>query len=570
MIPERRDLWSPILLAVGGCLVAYGIVRSAGLAWTSDDAFISFRYAENLVEGNGLVFNPGERVEGYTNLLLTLLVAFGMLVGVAPEVSANAIGITAYAAVAFLLLRHGWIRHRTGTPMVPLAAGLWSVQADLQEWATGGLETTLFTALALGGILTLLRDSPTRRSQAGAGVLLALATATRPDGVLFALAGLVIAARAPAAAGQPAGSRLLPFLAPLGACGVALITFKLWYYGQLLPTAFYAKSALDPYWSQGLAYVSLYAIRNWACPVGLLVLLIVSAFERSGIRPFAARRETIALGSTAALFLAYVANSGGDFMHARRLVPAVPFLFLALEGLLVRMPPRAAVAGGTLWIVASLFPAELFSEDPPQRIRGIGHEPSYYPPELVELRRRQGEAAREVFGGMNLRAAFAGGMNIFAYHSRLPYLVEPNGLTQYVIAKRPLARRGPVVGHEKAVGLDWLWEHGVTLIFHQDVPPLPPRPMRYDDLLVHGILRAQLLRYDDVLMRRLATVPAVAFVPIERVLAGAEANASQAGCEAARAIHEELTYYYLDRHPDAGAGLERAVRRACSHTEDAR
>jgi tetratricopeptide (TPR) repeat protein len=33
-----------------------------------DDAFISFRYARNL----GLVFNPGERVEGYTNLLWVL------------------------------------------------------------------------------------------------------------------------------------------------------------------------------------------------------------------------------------------------------------------------------------------------------------------------------------------------------------------------------------------------------------------------------------------------------------------------------------------------------------------
>jgi len=40
-----------------------------------DDAFISFRYARNLVEGHGLVYNPGERVEGYTNLLWTLFAA---------------------------------------------------------------------------------------------------------------------------------------------------------------------------------------------------------------------------------------------------------------------------------------------------------------------------------------------------------------------------------------------------------------------------------------------------------------------------------------------------------------
>jgi len=40
---------------------------------TVDDAFISFRYAHNLVQGHGLVFNPGERVEGYTNFLLCVI-----------------------------------------------------------------------------------------------------------------------------------------------------------------------------------------------------------------------------------------------------------------------------------------------------------------------------------------------------------------------------------------------------------------------------------------------------------------------------------------------------------------
>src|SRR3954469_12755146 len=40
-----------------------------------DDAYISFRYAENLVAGHGLVFNPGERVEGYTNFLWVLIIA---------------------------------------------------------------------------------------------------------------------------------------------------------------------------------------------------------------------------------------------------------------------------------------------------------------------------------------------------------------------------------------------------------------------------------------------------------------------------------------------------------------
>ena len=63
---DTRRRW----LLLGGWLAAW-----AALAWWRwsrepyllDDAFISFRYARNLVEGHGLVYNPGERVEGYTN-----------------------------------------------------------------------------------------------------------------------------------------------------------------------------------------------------------------------------------------------------------------------------------------------------------------------------------------------------------------------------------------------------------------------------------------------------------------------------------------------------------------------
>ena len=52
------------------------------VAWfLTDDAFISFRYVRNLLEGHGLVFNPGEYVEGYTNFLwiLELVALWGPL-----------------------------------------------------------------------------------------------------------------------------------------------------------------------------------------------------------------------------------------------------------------------------------------------------------------------------------------------------------------------------------------------------------------------------------------------------------------------------------------------------------
>ncbi len=63
------------------------LVWFAAEAWfLTDDAFISFRYVRNLIEGHGLVFNPGERVEGYTNFLWVLeLAALGRRLDCGPS-----------------------------------------------------------------------------------------------------------------------------------------------------------------------------------------------------------------------------------------------------------------------------------------------------------------------------------------------------------------------------------------------------------------------------------------------------------------------------------------------------
>jgi len=65
-----------------------------------EDAFISIRYAQNLVDGHGLVYNAGERVEGYTNFLWTLLLAGGLKLGVPPVPLARYMSM----AAAFLLI----------------------------------------------------------------------------------------------------------------------------------------------------------------------------------------------------------------------------------------------------------------------------------------------------------------------------------------------------------------------------------------------------------------------------------------------------------------------------------
>jgi arabinofuranosyltransferase len=52
--------------------------------FVQDDAFVTLRYAQNLAEGAGLTWNPGERVEGYTNFLWALLLVVAFRLGIDP------------------------------------------------------------------------------------------------------------------------------------------------------------------------------------------------------------------------------------------------------------------------------------------------------------------------------------------------------------------------------------------------------------------------------------------------------------------------------------------------------
>ena len=59
VIAQRR-----LFVTCASVAVIAGVAFACMRAWLCDDAFISFRYADNLVAGDGLVFNAGERVEG--------------------------------------------------------------------------------------------------------------------------------------------------------------------------------------------------------------------------------------------------------------------------------------------------------------------------------------------------------------------------------------------------------------------------------------------------------------------------------------------------------------------------
>lgn len=169
-----------LLLVFLACALIVGAVFRYPLVL--DDPFITYRYARNLIQGHGMVFNPGERVLSTTTPLYTLvLTALGLVYGDIPMLgfwlSVVSLGVCAY----FL--------YRIAELYGMRAGGIFAALVTLVSPAlvmTFGLETGLYLALATGAFYAYLRQ---RISLAFA--LLALLTLTRNDGVL--LAGILAA-----------------------------------------------------------------------------------------------------------------------------------------------------------------------------------------------------------------------------------------------------------------------------------------------------------------------------------------------------------------------------------------
>jgi len=178
--------------------------------YTVDDAYITLRYARNVVEGYGLVYNPGgPRVEGYSNPLLLLfqcVVLFlngeGMLWTKILGALAGFATLAACLLIALDLLR--WAgEEATRVSLIVSVAGVFYVadNAPLSTGSVSGLETSLFAALltwGTWGFLRVLQGEGRRAGVAVAGLCLGLATWTRPEGIAWAggVAGLVVLMRA--------------------------------------------------------------------------------------------------------------------------------------------------------------------------------------------------------------------------------------------------------------------------------------------------------------------------------------------------------------------------------------
>ncbi|HUV30676.1 MAG TPA: hypothetical protein VMY05_06290 [Acidobacteriota bacterium] len=223
----------------------------------ADDAFITFRYARNLVAGLGFVYNAGEHVLGTSTPLFTLVLAMFATSGVAPVAAALVVSVISSGLTAMILYRWACSLRLMRLSVLPaLLYVLWprSVAAD-----ACGMETAFFTLLVTAGLYF-----QHRRLQYYAIGMATLATATRPEGgilLLLLLAYNVLTDRT---------GWLRYLLIPAVLLG-PWCAFSWYYFGSPVPNSIPAKLALYSRFGAGSPWQTLVYVMAWHNAFGWLL-----------------------------------------------------------------------------------------------------------------------------------------------------------------------------------------------------------------------------------------------------------------------------------------------------------
>lgn len=295
---------------------------------TQDDPFITFRYAHNVVSGYGPVFNPGERVEGYSSPLHLALccVLLWIFPGAGVLFKAKLLSLL-FAALTLMLTPAAARRMGIGAGGAVFAQTLTAVNVNFAIAAVNGLETTLYGFLLLAAFCRFVDADASAGWHSGIFVFLCLLA--RPDALLVALLLSAAAIIKHARRGHAAGAGA--FLAAVWIPAAIMLAARLTYYGSLLPNTYYAKMS-------GAHVLARDAIGYLAHPLtaspapSLAKIGDLAAFyglAAAGLWTMRRRPAALLGAGIVACAALFVLSSGGDWMPGWRfMAPALPLLAL--------------------------------------------------------------------------------------------------------------------------------------------------------------------------------------------------------------------------------------------------
>ncbi len=288
-----------------------------------DDAYITLRYARNFIAGSGIVWNPGEYVQGYTNFLHLILISFISKFDVNLVLASRIVGMTALVSLCGVLLL---IRSDCDRSLYYLPLILVMTSTPFLVWSIGGLEGTLFSLLVTSGCLLFIMDLGLGISHwryALSGICFGLSFLTRPDGIVFIAVSFIwlLLQR------NTKKRDIIAFTITIAIILLPYIVWQIWYYGDIVPNTFYAKAGAFSYprLLSGVRYIVNYAI----CPPFLPLFFFASFIYLLVTRKWDLKIAYLTLSILAyTIFIVFV---GGDHMQAFRfLLPLIPLMSIMI------------------------------------------------------------------------------------------------------------------------------------------------------------------------------------------------------------------------------------------------
>lgn len=316
-----------------GILICVIVILAVMNNFIQDDAFISFRYARNLVEHNTFSWNESDlvKIEGYTNFLWTVMIALAMKVDIDPVLASKVLGIS--FGVGTLLVTYAICKLILKDSRYSLlSVFLLGTNYTFSAYMTGGLETQLqtflITCVCLFTFKSINKDRSNKTHLFLIGIFSGLAVLTRLDSCLligiFAAYLLIINYKKPGYSIQLLVEETFIIALPILVLVVPWLIWKYSYYGNLLPNSFYLKGTVGilsiSVIKSSLGYVFSFLGSYHLFP---FILILVIHHKRIVTHP-------LLLSFAIAIFfwVVYIIKVGGDFMEFRFFVPLLPFIII--------------------------------------------------------------------------------------------------------------------------------------------------------------------------------------------------------------------------------------------------
>lgn len=288
-------------------LIIFILIITA-LAWQSDDAYHAYVMAKNLVDGNGFVYNIGERATASSCPLFTLVVALGYFVFRNMFLVSLLICVI-FSAAAYGIIMKNFCKTRSQviyTFITLVASGCFI------SYTTSGLENSQLFFLAALFLKYYFKDKTyTGWQMFRLGVLVALIAMTRMDAVLMFIPMILYV--------YLAKREKVSFIKAVGIGILSLMPFILWelfsvfYFGFPVPNTAYVKLGTDIPKTEYLVRGMQYLLTSAMCDILLLAIPVMVIVFTLIIRKI--KYIHAALGIF--LYILYIFYIGGDFMLGR-------------------------------------------------------------------------------------------------------------------------------------------------------------------------------------------------------------------------------------------------------------